>query len=208
MEGITQEGQGQGGGQQSSDDSSGGAYDDVFEPLRPRRRKRSNSVPIPVIQVSEDQPKATEMEPNKRDSKDTELPLLDEDELKAAANKHHRGCSLSEVTGKRKKSIIGTGLEVSKLKHFKSFVESKILSKSDRALESDDASNALAAAVLAQEKMVAGQSNSTLSTALAAKDSFRRRSSRTSFSDFDPNAPTASLVSFSAMTNSIELLPS
>ena len=107
---------------------------------------------------------------------------------------------------RRKKSIIGTGLEVSKLKHFKSFVESKILSKSDRTLVgaggggadgggggssgrvATDSSNLL----LRRRGVPTSTSGSSLATAANAKDNFLRRSSRTSFTDFDPSAPTVS----------------
>ena len=54
-----------------------------------------------------------------------------------AAEAHKRTKSLS--MRHRKKSIMGN-LEVSKLKNFKSFVESKILSKSDRSLAEENES--------------------------------------------------------------------
>ena len=142
---------------------------------RHRKRKRSNSMPIPQIKVTVDTPEDKKPEPIDDD-------ILNDEEMKAAAL-HARGNSLgSGVHNKRrKKSIIGTGLEVTKLKHFKSFVESKILSKSDRALaaEAIRAGEQGANGPAAVTSTATSTSTSTgLTTAMAVKDSFMRRSSR------------------------------
>ena len=101
---------------------------------RPRIRRRCHSMPMPKLAVKEkiESSKESDKENNARKNEDEELLLAKESAHIARA---------SSLGKRRKKSIIGTGLqEVSKLRNFKTFVESKILSKSDRCL--DDSSGA------------------------------------------------------------------
>ena len=84
--------------------------------------------------------------------------------------------------GGRKKSIIG-GLEVNRFKSFKNLVATKILSKSDRSLETVERNG--------ERPTVAGLNVNgkpnpiVTSTVLTARDNFMRRSSRTSFTEIE-----------------------
>ena len=107
-------------------------------------RFRSNSVPMPKIEVTlhDDNDKANGADGGDEDKTangvgSSEDVLITVVASEAAAEAHKRTKSLSMRHGHRKKSIMGN-LEVSKLKNFKSFVESKILSKSDRSLAENE----------------------------------------------------------------------
>ena len=110
-------------------------------------RFRSNSVPMPKIEVTlhDDNDKANGADGGGDEDKTANGGGSSEDVLttvaasETAAEAHKRTKSLSMRHGHRKKSIMGN-LEVSKLKNFKSFVESKILSKSDRSLAEENES--------------------------------------------------------------------
>ena len=85
------------------------------------------------------------------------------------------------MSGGRKKSIIG-GLEVNRFKSFKNLVATKILSKSDRSLETVERNGGPTVAGL----NVNGKPNPIVtSTVLTARDNFMRRSSRTSFTEIE-----------------------
>ncbi len=155
-------------------------------------RKRSNSVPIPQIEVT-----ACGGGADGGDRKDDDEE--DGDRLEAVAKDgsgafHARATSLGGKGGRRKKSLISTGMEVTRLKHFKSFVESKILSKSDRSLaggEGDEATTPTgeSAAKSGLDGQPPRSTPSSLST--ATRDYFKRRSSRSSFTELDPlSSPT------------------
>ena len=91
-------------------------------------------------------------------------------------------CSTMFSGGGRKKSIIG-GLEVNRFKSFKNLVATKILSKSDRSLETVERNG--------ERPTVAGLNVNgkpnpiVTSTVLTARDNFMRRSSRTSFTEIE-----------------------
>jgi hypothetical protein len=121
--------------------SGGGSADESFSDIReegeqkPRLRKRSNSLPLPKAEVAA-KPVSTE-EAAATEVKTPAVPtsgqanghgLFHGSTLEEAH--HNRATSLDHK--RRKKSMAGEG---SKFKHFKSFVESKILSKSDRSLD-------------------------------------------------------------------------
>ena len=91
-------------------------------------RFRSNSVPIPKIEVT--------LHEDKKDDKDEQDERKRKRQERLASDEGHHVRTTSLCMKRRKKSII-SGLEVTKLKNFKSFVESKILSKSDRNLEQE-----------------------------------------------------------------------
>lgn len=93
-----------------------------------------------------------------------------------------RTSSMSSRVHERKKSII---LEVNRFKTFKTFVESKILSKSDRSLEIDQSFGAASNVAESSSSCKNGNGKINLPTteALSARDNFMRRSSRTSFTD-------------------------
>ena len=139
------------------------------------QRKRSNSMPIPKIEVTMHGNNGTsnkELKEKEEDDEELEKGLNDDNSLMRRV----RATSLGAK--RRKKSLIGAGLEVTKFKHFKSFVESKILSKSDRSLENDDDNSGSGGTS-------GGGGGLTLAAVLAARDTFKRRCSRTSVSDFD-----------------------
>ena len=140
-----------------------------------QQRKRSNSMPIPKIEVTmhgNNGAPSKETKEKEEDEEDLEKGLSDDNSLMRRV----RATSLGAK--RRKKSLIGAGLEVTKFKHFKSFVESKILSKSDRSLENDDDNSGSGGTS-------GGGGGLTLAAVLAARDTFKRRCSRTSVSDFD-----------------------
>ena len=120
----------------------------------------------------------------------------DDDEALNAKDAFTRAASLG-AGKRRKKSIIGTGLEVTKFKHFKSFVESKILSKSDRSLagDGDDCHGGLSSSADPVKSVTptphsssGGRKGSATLTAVLARDKFIRRFSRTSFTDLEGSA--------------------
>ncbi len=145
----------------------------------PKMRRRSNSMPMPKIVVSSTTAAddALTKENIGRRCEDEELLLA-----KESANVS-RAASLGHGGKRRKKSIIGSGLEVSKLKHFKTFVESKILSKSDRCL--DHGAAAASSSTGVDEALISPSSSEARIG--------QRRSSRSSFSEFDPTASPVSL---------------
>ena len=123
-------------------------------------RFRSNSVPIPKIEVTlynDDSANDASFNEGGLDTKDQNCPSTEIPEIcivGEASNKkgstnlsatghmvdspHHiRSSSLRDGLRKKRKSIIQT-IEHTKLKNFKSFVESKILSKSNLTLQLDD----------------------------------------------------------------------
>ncbi|CAB4054728.1 UNC80 [Lepeophtheirus salmonis] len=134
------------------------------DPSNPR--KRSNSLPIPQIEVT------FAKDSNSQKTNEIESSELENGNMSTIQSNHNRTTSLSEKTIKgsriRKKSLI-SGLEVGKLKCFKSFVESKILSKSDRALDAESSHNVLSALP-------------------SKKEMYRRRSSGASICDFATRA--------------------
>lgn len=142
------------------------------------RRKRSNSLPLPKAEDATD--KANEGQK-----------YVVDDELERIAREAHHERTRS-LQGKRKKSIIGTGIQATKL-HFKSFVESKILSKSDRALDAEANDGVGGLGVGTDSK-----------SGLSAKDKFKRRSSRTSIQDFEPpSLPVRNIQGFLVGINQI-----
>jgi len=168
------------------------AGSDDEEPAAPR--KRSNSMPIPQIEVTSCNTGATD---NAEDGKAKKNGLTanvgdDDDDVMSAAESafHARATSLGGK--RRKKSIIGQGLEVTRLKHFKSFVESKILSKSDRSLAGGDESDGKPSPQPPPSPTVRRGSSGFANTALVAKDYFKRRCSRTSINVLAADAVTES----------------
>ena len=154
---------------------------------RPRIRRRCHSMPMPKLAAKEkiESSKESDKENNARKSEDEELLLAKESAHIARA---------SSLGKRRKKSIIGSGLqEVSKLRNFKTFVESKILSKSDRCLDDSSAIAVVRGHAGEELPLISSASTSEVKAGgggggLSAKDKFKRRSSRTSFSDFDPSS--------------------
>ena len=135
---------------------------------RKRKRKRSRSVPNMQVKIAEK--KATE-----------ESKVAAEGKLEPSL-RIVRAASMETSRAKgRKKSLAGGGS--SGFKHFKNFVESKILSKSSH----DVVVNGSAA-----EGGSSVGTSGLRATGGSAKDSFQRRSSRTSVAEFDPllSSPT------------------
>ncbi len=154
-------------------------------PVAPR--KRSNSLPVPQIEVTacgaagDDDGEKKDGGGNGDGKGDALGDMRD-------SGFHTRATSLGGGK-RRKKSLISTGMEVTRLKHFKSFVESKILSKSDKSLADEEESSASQAAAAAATTNV--HSTQETRSGQAGKNSFKRRSSRTSFTEFDPCSPSA-----------------
>lgn len=102
------------------------------------------------------------------------------------SGRHARAVSLGGGK-RRKKSIIGSGLEVTKFKHFKSFVESKIMSKSDRALEQQPADESTGLSALKGESGSSGITGGGFTKGRSAEAIHKeRRASKASMSEFDP----------------------
>ena len=87
-----------------------------------------------------------------------------------------RSSSMSAT--QRKKSFA----EGNRFKTFKTFVESKILSKSNRSLDDEEEAGK-------SNGRPVGANQATPRSVLAARDNFMRRSSRTSFNDIDMVKP-------------------
>ncbi len=173
-------------------------YDDEEDgPVAPR--KRSNSVPVPHIEVTAcagagGNGAADEGGDGNGADRDEKSDVLGD----SVDSSHHARATSLGGGKRRKKSLISTGMEVTRLKHFKSFVESKILSKSDRSLAGgeDDEEQAPTSPVGVG---VAPPSTQEARSAQAGKNSFKRRSSRTSFTEFDPScSPSAPPTSANA----------
>ena len=168
-----------------SDDDS----DDLSAP-----RRRSNSVPVPKIEVTvfndddeHDVDKAAvATQGSTGGGYGGGYGLNAESRGESSGGFHTRARSLggkgsggeSTGGGRRKKSIIGQGLDVTKLKHFKSFVESKIMSKSDRNLYGDDSD---------------GEGGLVVDDDYQFNPSAKRRGSRASFSELEVNLRTTSM---------------
>ena len=139
---------------------------------RKRKRKRSRSVPNMQVKMAE---KKNGAEDSKAAAEDRLEPTSSETRIVRAAS-----MDTSRAKG-RKKSLAAGGS--SGFKHFKNFVESKILSKSSQ----DVVANGSA------PDGTSGVANGGLkATGGSAKSSFQRRSSRTSVAEFDPllSSPT------------------
>ena len=171
---------------------------------RPRQmRRRSNSVPIPQIEVT-----VCGAGGNGNgggdggEGKSGEEEDDDPDALGSASASAFHARATSLGGGKRrKKSLITTGMaEVAKFKHFRSFVESKIMSKSDKSLAGEDPDGAPSASATSPSSTlfqdphpVPPPASPRLSSSglSSARDYFKRRSSRTSFSDVDGASSSA-----------------
>ena len=144
-------------------------------------RKRSNSLPFPKIEVT-----------TCRGLSATAAASSDQKKLGSDLSSDHtsvKRTSSMSTTASRKKSVgqaenpsshhsggihAGTGF-----KTFKTFVQSKILSKSDRALATTP-NNGNETSMENETKK-----STTTTQALSARDHFMRRSSRTSFTEID-----------------------
>ena len=138
---------------------------------RKRKRKRSRSVPNMQVKMAE-----------KKGAEDTKVTAEDRLEPMSSGTRIVRAASMDTSRAKgRKKSLAAGGS--SGFKHFKNFVESKILSKSSQ----DVVVNGSAA-----EGTSSVANGGLRATGGSAKNSFQRRSSRTSVAEFDPllSSPT------------------
>ena len=135
-----------------------------------KKRKRKRSRSVPNMQVKIDEKKGTE------ESKTAAEGKLDPT---SGGVRVVRAASMDTSRAKgRKKSLAGGGSGGSSgFKHFKNFVESKILSKSSH----DVVVNGSAA-----DGSSCVGTGGLRATSGSAKDSFQRRSSRTSVTEFDP----------------------
>ena len=169
-------------------------------PMSPRpHRKRSNSLPNSKIILS---PAKSTPEVANAGTPSSHLQSTDDKVLP-------RAVSLGTRMRQRKKSIGNIGDQVKGFRQFKNFVESKILSKSSQDIDQEGAASGATSPAGAQPPpaLPGGGSGSSASgegppsaraaagagdtKTLSARDYFTRRSSRTSFSEFDPLAPTA-----------------
>ena len=135
-----------------------------------RKRKRKRSRSVPNIQVKIAATRSTE------ESKAAVESKLEEPSVRIV-----RAASMDTTRTKgRKKSLASGGS--SGFRHFKNFVESKILSKSSHDVIAINGGTADGAAAAGGLKATGG----------SVKDTFQRRSSRTSVTEFDPllSSPT------------------
>ena len=134
---------------------------------RKRKRKRSRSVPNIQVKIAE-----------KRGAEESKAATA-EAKLEPSLVRIVRAATMDTSRAKgRKKSLASGGS--SGFKHFKNFVESKILSKSSHdvvVVNGNGAEGSSGVGAGAGGLRAAGGS---------AKDSFQRRSSRTSVAEFDP----------------------
>ena len=140
----------------------------------PPPRKRSNSLPIPKIEVTTCRGGFGDQKKLGSDLSSDNQPCV------------KRTSSMSTTASPRKKSL-GQAAENpcghhTGFKTFKTFVQSKILSKSDRSLATTTTSNN------GNEPEV-GKKAANGNGALSARDHFMRRSSRTSFTEIDMVEP-------------------
>ena len=142
-------------------------------------RKRSNSLPMPKIEVT-----------TCRGQSNLGSSSGDQKKLGSDLSSDHtsvkRSSSMSTSLQHRKKSISQAENSIHRDHHhntgfktFKTFVQSKILSKSDRSLASN------ANTTTADGSNPSDEAKKHNGQALSAKDHFMRRSSRTSFTEID-----------------------
>ena len=144
----------------------------------PPPRKRSNSLPIPKIEVTTCRGGFGDQKKLGSDlSSDNQPCVKRTSSMSTASPSRKKSWGCPENNNPQSHHSGGTGF-----KTFKTFVQSKILSKSDRSLATTTTSNN------GNEPEV-GKKTANGNGALSARDHFMRRSSRTSFTEIDMVEP-------------------
>ena len=147
----------------------------------PPPRKRSNSLPIPKIEVTTCRGGFGDQKKLGSDlSSDNQPCVKRTSSMSTASPSRKKSWGCPENNNPQSHHSGGTGF-----KTFKTFVQSKILSKSDRSLATTTTSNN------GNESEV-GKKTANGNGALSARDHFMRRSSRTSFTEIDMVEPKKS----------------